>query len=83
MPLPFAQTEELQEATKEITKRAFASGVKETEIADLIRSELERREGKTWNVVVGRQFGSAVTHETKKYCQLTFGQVNVLIWKSS
>jgi dynein light chain LC8-type len=35
------------------------------DIAQMVKSELDTQKGGTWNVVVGKSFGSFVSHETK------------------
>jgi len=39
--------------------------VYQKDIAQNIKQELDRSKGGTWNVIVGKSFGSFVTHETK------------------
>lgn len=36
----------------------------------------------TWHVVIGRFFGSYVTHEKNCYCYFYVGQMGVLAWKT-
>jgi len=41
--------------------------------------------GPTWNVIVGKNFGSHIVHQTKCYLFCTFGKnedMSVLVWKS-
>lgn len=37
------------------------------DLAQTIKTELDASRGGKWNVVIGRSFGSFVTHETKTY----------------
>ena len=37
------------------------------DLAQTIKTELDTTKGGKWNVVIGRSFGSFVTHETKTY----------------
>ena len=36
----------------------------------------------TWHCIVGRNFGSYVTHETKHFIYFYLGQIAVLLFKS-
>ncbi len=38
-----------------------------TVVANIIRSTFDKRHDRHWNCVVGRNFGSYVTHKTKTY----------------
>ena len=37
------------------------------DLAQAIKTELDASKGGKWNVVIGKSFGSFVTHETKTY----------------
>ncbi|QRW16873.1 dynein light chain 1, cytoplasmic protein [Rhizoctonia solani] len=54
----------------------------EKDIAAHIKREFDRRYGTTWHVVVGKNFGSYVTHETKHFIYFYIGSLAFLIWKS-
>ena len=41
-----------------------------------------RRYTPTWHVVVGRNFGSYVTHEQKHFIYFYLGQIAILLFKS-
>jgi len=79
---------QLQATVVELVSRAFdtasasSTANRERDIAADIRKELDKSEGRTWNVIIGKSFGADVTHETKKYCQVQFGELTILIWKS-
>jgi dynein light chain LC8-type len=75
--------DELSASTLAVAQAAFDSCKSEREVAAQIRRDMDKQQGRTWNVVVGKGFGSNVTHQTKHYCQIQFGQLTVLIWKSS
>lgn len=55
---------------------------KHTEIAAFIKKEFDAKYSPTWHVIVGENFGSYVTHETKHFVYFYLGDVAVLIWKS-
>ncbi|KAF8074991.1 outer dynein arm light chain 8 [Lyophyllum atratum] len=54
----------------------------EKDIAAQIKKEFDRRHGPTWHVVVGKNFGSYVTHETKHFIYFYVGSLAFLIWKT-
>ncbi len=72
----------MQNFAVESVSQAFDVATKEKEIAAFIREKFDKDYGLTWNVIVGRMFGSDVTHETKKYVQLAVGELTIIIWKS-
>ncbi|CAB4394070.1 unnamed protein product [Rhizophagus irregularis] len=40
------------------------------------------RHGTTWHCIVGRNFGSYVTHETKHFIYFYIGNIAILLFKS-
>lgn len=61
---------------------AFETESQERAIATHVKREFEKKHGGLWHCIVGKNFGSYVTHETKGYIYLTYGQWSVLLWKS-
>jgi dynein light chain LC8-type len=55
-------TEEMQQETVDIASAALEKYNIEKDIAAQIKKEFDRRHGPTWHVVVGKNFGSYVTH---------------------
>jgi len=55
-------TEEMQQELVDIASAALEKYNIEKDIAAHIKKELDRRYGPTWHVVVGKNFGSYVTH---------------------
>jgi hypothetical protein len=49
----------------------------------VIKKEFDRKHGPTWHVVVGRNYGSYVTHETKSFAYFYLGQLAFLIFKTA
>merc|ERR1711939_847935 len=54
----------------------------EKDIAAFIKKEFDKKYNPTWHCVVGRNFGSYVTHETKHFIYFYLGQVAILLFKS-
>lgn len=44
--------------------------------------EFDKKYNPTWHCIVGRNFGSYVTHETKHFIYFYLGQVAILLFKS-
>ncbi len=48
----------------------------------LVLQEFDKKYNPTWHCIVGRNFGSYVTHETKHFIYFYLGQVAILLFKS-
>ncbi|SJL03458.1 uncharacterized protein ARMOST_06814 [Armillaria ostoyae] len=59
-------SEEMQQESVDIASAALEKYNIEKDIAAQIKKEFDRRHGPTWHVVVGKNFGSYVTHEPEK-----------------
>lgn len=55
-------SEEMQQESVDIASSALEKYNIEKDIAAQIKKEFDRRHGPTWHVVVGKNFGSYVTH---------------------
>ena len=55
-------TEEMQQESVDVASAALEKYNIEKDIAAQIKKEFDRRHGPTWHVVVGKNFGSYVTH---------------------
>nr|CAH8830124.1 unnamed protein product [Trichobilharzia regenti] len=68
---------------KAVIKNADMSEEMQTDdIAAYIKKECDKKYSPTWHCIVGRNFGSYVTHETKHFIYLYLGQVAILLFKS-
>ncbi|KAJ2373060.1 Dynein light chain 1, cytoplasmic [Coemansia sp. RSA 2607] len=74
--------ENMQSEVSEIAKQAFISSEVEKDIAATIKRECDKKFGPTWHVVVGRNFGSYVTHETGHFIYFYINHTAVLLFKS-
>lgn len=54
--------ENMQQAAIEVSKVAKEQNEVEKEIASHIKKEFDSRYGTTWHCIVGRNYGSYVTH---------------------
>ncbi|KAN0088828.1 Dynein light chain type 1 domain containing protein [Tylopilus felleus] len=74
--------EEMQQESIDVASAALEKYTIEKDIAAQIKKEFDKRHGATWHVVVGKNFGSYVTHETKHFIYFYIGALAILIWKS-
>ncbi|CAL9781641.1 unnamed protein product [Musa acuminata subsp. burmannicoides] len=54
----------------------------EKDIAEYIKKEFDKKYGATWHCIVGRNFGSYVTHETNHFLYFYVDSKAVLLFKS-
>nr|CAG8602500.1 14401_t:CDS:2 [Entrophospora candida] len=59
-------TEEMQQDVVDCARQALETCYIEKDIAAFIKREFDKRFGTTWHCIVGRSFGSYVTHGTPK-----------------
>ncbi|CAL8075679.1 unnamed protein product [Calicophoron daubneyi] len=75
-------SEEMQQDAIEVATHAFEKFNIEKDIAAYIKKEFDKKHSPTWHCVVGRNYGSYVTHETKHFIYFYAGQVAILLFKS-
>nr|XP_020744381.1 dynein light chain 1, cytoplasmic-like [Odocoileus virginianus texanus] len=75
-------SEEMQQDSVERATQALEIYNTEKDIAAHIRKEFDKKYNPTWHCIVGRNFGSYVTHETKHFIYFYLGQVAILLFKS-
>ena len=82
-------TDEMMNEAIKTAKNAFqsssnrVSGGPYKETAAQIRQHFDKQYGPHWNCIVGRSFGSYVTHEIKTYIYFSVkAHVAVLLWKT-
>lgn len=74
--------EEMQAEAVEVAAQGVERFSVEKDVAAFVKKEFDKRHGPTWHCVVGRNFGTYVTHETKHFVYFYLGQVAVLLFKS-
>ncbi|XP_032932002.1 dynein light chain 1, cytoplasmic [Catharus ustulatus] len=75
-------SEEMQQDSVECATQALEKYNIEKDIAAHIKKEFDKKYNPTWHCIVGRNFGSYVTHETKHFIYFYLGQVAILLFKS-
>ncbi|KAG5632933.1 hypothetical protein H5410_004650 [Solanum commersonii] len=61
---------------------AFEKHNVEKDVAELIKKEFDKKYGPTWHCIVGKNFGSYVTHETNHFVYFYLDSKAVLLFKS-
>ncbi|GMI72142.1 hypothetical protein like AT4G15930 [Hibiscus trionum] len=74
--------DELQKEAVNIAISGFEKNNLEKDAAEYIKKEFDKRHGPTWHCIVGRNFGSYVTHETNHFVYFYLDQKAVLLFKS-
>ncbi|KAH1089161.1 hypothetical protein J1N35_016418 [Gossypium stocksii] len=74
--------EEQQKEAVNIAISAFEKNNVEKDVAERIKKEFDERHGPTWHCIIGRNFGSYVTHETNHFVYFYLDQKAVLLFKS-
>ncbi|XP_012583980.1 PREDICTED: dynein light chain 1, cytoplasmic-like [Condylura cristata] len=74
-------SEEMQQDSVEFATQALEKYSVEKDIAAHIKKEFDKKYNSTWHCIVGRKFGSYVTHETKHFIYFYMGQVAILLFK--
>ncbi|OBT74084.1 hypothetical protein VF21_07110 [Pseudogymnoascus sp. 05NY08] len=75
-------SEEMQQEAIEIAQEAMLKFNIEKDIAQHIKKTFDDRKGPTWHCIVGRNFGSFVTHETKHFIYFYLGHCAILLFKT-
>ncbi|KAK2358292.1 Dynein light chain 2, cytoplasmic [Trifolium repens] len=73
---------DMQKEAVDIAVVAFERHSVEKDVAESIKKEFDKRHGPTWHCIVGRNFGSYVTHETNHFVYFYLDQKAVLLFKS-
>ncbi|XP_068623312.1 dynein light chain 2, cytoplasmic isoform X2 [Battus philenor] len=75
-------SEEMQQDAVDCATQALEKFNIEKDIAAFIKKEFDKKYNPTWHCIVGRNFGSYVTHETRHFIYFYLGQVAILLFKS-
>jgi len=75
-------SEDMQQDAVDCASQALEKFNIEKDIAAFIKKEFDKKYTPTWHCIVGRNFGSYVTHETKHFIYFYLGQVAILLFKS-
>ncbi|KAE8734173.1 Dynein light chain 2 [Hibiscus syriacus] len=74
--------DDMQKEAIDTAIAAFEKNNVEKDVAELIKKEFDKNHGLTWHCIVGRNFGSYVTHETNHFVYFYLDQKAILLFKS-
>jgi len=74
-------SEEMLQDAVDYATQALEKHNKELDIAIYIREEFDKKYKPTWHCIVGRQFASCVSHETRHHIFFHLDQVAILLFK--
>ncbi|XP_077360421.1 dynein light chain 2, cytoplasmic-like [Festucalex cinctus] len=75
-------SEEMLQDAVDCAMQAMEKYNNSKDIAAFIKKEFDKKYNPTWHCIVGRDFGSYVTHETKHFIYFFLDQVAILLFKS-
>ncbi len=75
-------TDKMQQHAVDCISFAFNQRRVLDDIAEIIKTEFDTMYLPTWHCVVGRGLGSYVTHESKSFIFIYWGEVGVLLWRT-
>ncbi|XP_019573952.1 dynein light chain 1, cytoplasmic [Rhinolophus sinicus] len=75
-------SEEMQQDLVECALQALEKYNIEKDIAAHIKKEFHKKYNPIWHCIMGRDFGSYVTHETTPFIYFYMGQVAILLFRS-
>eukprot|EP00949_MAST-11_sp_MAST-11-sp1_P002010 g2010.t1 len=52
------------------------------QVTEKVKAFFDSTYGGTWHVVIGRNFGSHCTHETKRFVYFYYGDKAVMVWRA-
>ena len=74
--------EEMKEdAVKKVLEVVKESSI-EREIAESLKKFFDKKYEPAWHCIVGKSFGSFVTHETKGFILVSVNDLTILLWKN-
>ncbi|XP_019184583.1 PREDICTED: dynein light chain 1, cytoplasmic [Ipomoea nil] len=74
--------DDMQKEAVDIAISAFEKNNVEKDVAEHIKKEFDKKHGPTWHCIVGKNFGSYVTHETNHFVYFYLDSKAVLLFKS-
>ncbi|KNH09462.1 Dynein light chain type 1/2 [Perkinsela sp. CCAP 1560/4] len=75
-------TESLQQDAREITMQALEKHTIQRDIAKYVKKHFDELHGPTWHCIVGRNFGSFVTHEDGCFIYFYVHDIAVLLFRA-
>lgn len=74
--------EEMQKEIFSISKVALSEQKSEKSVAEFIKKECDKLYGPAWQCIVGKSFGSFVTHEANRFAYFYIDDIAFLLFKT-
>lgn len=74
--------ETMRALMKDIIYKAFKDETSADAMCKYLKGKLEEKEEGKWNVVIGKDFATNVSHKSRRYGLFKVGELSVLIWQS-
>ena len=75
-------SDEMKEDAVHTAVKAIAESATERDIAKSLKEYFDIKYEAAWHCIVGKAFGSFVTHETKCFIFFTVSGYTILLWKN-
>ncbi|KAH8318591.1 hypothetical protein KR059_001551 [Drosophila kikkawai] len=75
-------SQEMQESAIECAKQAIGAFETESQIAKYIKNEFDAKFRPNWHCIVGRDFGSSVSHDPDHLIYFYLNQLAILLYRT-
>ncbi|OMJ78145.1 hypothetical protein SteCoe_22119 [Stentor coeruleus] len=76
-------TDDMQQDAIETAVQAIQTETVHKSIAAYLKKEFDKKYGPTWHCVVGKNYGSFVTHESQHFMYFFLDELAILLFKSA
>lgn len=73
---------DVEEAVIVLVKEAMEKHSIEKDVATMVKKKCDEKFGGTWHIVVGRNFGCSITHDTRYVLFFQVDLMHVMLFKS-
>jgi dynein light chain LC8-type len=77
-----AMAADIEQDCVDCAAEALSRFAEQRAVAQWMKRQLDAKYGAVWHVIVGRHFGSYVSHDDKSFLYFFVGDVAFLIWRS-
>ena len=75
-------SEDMRQEAVDCARQALEKHSIEKDAATYIKKEFDRKYNPTWHAIVGSNFGSFVTHDTRHFIYFYLGEVGILLFRT-
>lgn len=76
-------SEDMKAHVFEVSQKAVDDNQKTVDIAAVIKKDMDKKYGPTWHCIVGKNFGSFVSHEGGNFIYFYQGNLAILLFKTA